>query len=242
MPDQTDITTLVDFLSYPLGSSDAVFERFSSIPNADRVLRGRSPERFIYLPGSRKNKVLLVAHADTVWAGKMYLNHTVQRCGDVLRSSNPAAGLGADDRGGCAIIWLLRNLGHSILITDGEEMGRMGSRYLLCEYDTLASDIQKQHQFMVQFDRRNGTEFKCYNVGSAPFREYLVAVTDYHEPDFFSYSDIVSLCTKITGVNISIGYRNEHSADECLHLTEWLATLNMCRDWLSQENLPKFFL
>jgi hypothetical protein len=37
--------------------------------------------------------------------------------------------LGADDRAGLAILWLLRDLGHSLMVTDLEEHGRMGSTY-----------------------------------------------------------------------------------------------------------------
>ena len=32
-------------------------------------------------------------------------------------------GIGADDRAGCAILWLLKDSGHSLLVTNGEEIG-----------------------------------------------------------------------------------------------------------------------
>jgi hypothetical protein len=235
-----DYATLVEFLEFPLGSADAVFQHFSSIPNPGKVLSGRSPERFIYLPGSRENKTLLVAHADTKWNGEEHRQHHVIRDADTLCSSNPDVGLGADDRAGCAIIWLLKDLGHSILITDGEEQGRLGSTFLIEEYPDLADKIQSDHQFVIQFDRRNATEFKCYDVGSSAFRNYIASETGYSEPDRRSWTDIVTLCTQITGVNLSIGYRNEHTSSECLHLSEWQSTLGLCRSWLAQDYFPRF--
>ena len=41
------------------------FDRFLEIPGA--IYRGQGLERFLYVRGSRSNKVLLVAHADTIW-------------------------------------------------------------------------------------------------------------------------------------------------------------------------------
>lgn len=230
-----DYSTLVEFLEFPLGSADGIFERFNGIHNPEKLLFGTSPERFIYLPGLRTNRVLLVAHADTYWDCEEFSQHTVIGDGDILRSSNPYAGLGADDRAGCAIIWLLKDLGHSILITDGEEIGRRGSTFLMNNFPDIAAAIQNDHQFIIQFDRRNGTEFKCYRVGSPKFRKYIATETGYTEPDRNSFTDIVTLCTEITGVNLSIGYRNEHTSSECLHLREWQTTLDLCRRWLAKE-------
>ena len=237
----SDYRTLVEFLEYPLGSSDGIMDRFHKIPNPRSMLRGRSPDRFLYIPGTRKNRVLMVAHSDTYWDGKNH-QHKVVRLGDVLYSTNPSAGLGADNRAGCSIIWLLQDLGHSILITDGEERSRRGSKFLMNEYQGVADEIQYDHQFVVQLDLRNGGLFKCYNVGSNVFRKYIASATGYTEPNRYSYSDIVTLCTEIVGVNLSVGYQNEHSSSECLNLNEWFRTLELCRNWLAQDNLPKFVL
>jgi hypothetical protein len=59
------IEVLRSFLEIPLGSADGVFDRFLEIPGA--IYRGQGLERFLYVRGARSNKVLLVAHADTVW-------------------------------------------------------------------------------------------------------------------------------------------------------------------------------
>ncbi len=58
------IEVLRRFLETPLGSADGVFDCFLEIPGA--IYRGKGLKRFLYVRGARPNKVLLVAHADTV--------------------------------------------------------------------------------------------------------------------------------------------------------------------------------
>lgn len=233
-----DFNTLMGFLEIPLGSSDGVFERFNSIPNG--MTLGTSPKRFFYSSGYRENRVLLVAHGDSSWDGTKCPQHKVIESEGVLRSSSPLHGVGADNRAGCALIWLLRELGHSILITDGEEQGLVGSKFLMGKYPDLAEEIQTTHQFVIQLDRANATDYKCYDVGSDSFRGYVETMTGYSEPDRWSCTDIVELCTEICGVNLSVGFQNEHTSAENLNLNHWRNTLDICREWLSQSDLPRF--
>ena len=106
----------------------------------------------------------------------------------------------------------------------------------------IAEEINGEHQFLVQFDRRHGQDFKCYDVGTDEFRSYIGKVTGYTEPDRYSYTDIVTLCKTIAGVNLSIGYYNEHHNDETLIYSQWKNTLNVATEWLSQSDLPLFRL
>jgi len=234
---------LKSFLSCPLKSGDGIFDRFAVLEGA--VLRGRRPQRFLYLPGSRPDRVLLAAHADTWWddpesAGGP--NRFSEEDG-VIRAAKGAPGLGADDRAGCAMLWALKDLGHSLLITDGEERGRLGSRFLMEDPANrdIAEEINNTHGFAVQFDRRNARDFKCYDVGTDEFRAYVAKMTGYTEPDRSSYTDITTICRRIPGANLSIGYYQEHTVDEYLVLEEWRNTLEMAREWLSKP-LPRFFL
>ena len=236
----TDILRV--FLNLPLGKSDEVFDKFARIPGA--VRRGSGLEQFLFIEGDRPNRVMLVAHADTYWDEHYGGNgnkpqELIQQNGIVL---NKNGGLGADNRAGCAIIWLLREMGHSILITNGEERGRTGSRWLMNENHDIADTINLGHQFVVQLDRRNAKDFKCYSVGTDKFRTYISQATGYSEPDRSSCTDIVTLCRDICGVNLSIGYHNEHGEDEHLVVSEWQNTLNICRKWLSESELPHFGL
>ena len=47
----------------------------------------------------------------------------------VYSSGDDLCGIGADDRAGCAMLWLLRDSGHSLLILDGEEHGQVGAAF-----------------------------------------------------------------------------------------------------------------
>lgn len=241
-----DIEVLKKFLEVPLDNPDPIFEHFLGLSDREIVFRGERPNRFLYVRGKRKNKVLLVAHADTVWDGFWKKpqdgKHELILANGIFQSSSSVYGIGADDRAGCAMLWLLNDLGHSLLITDGEEAGGLGSNWLMSEpkNSDIAEEVNTQHQFMIQLDRRHGSDFKCYSVGTDEFRNYVQSMTGYTEPDRFSYTDIVTLCQKITGVNLSVGYRNEHTCNESLSVDEWLNTLNICRKWLSEKDLPRF--
>ncbi len=239
-----DVKILTEFLEIPIASSDGVFDKFSDIPGA--VIRGQGKERFLYIPGKRTNKVLLVAHADTVWDKHYddtfdYEQELIYENG-FIRPGTTNCGIGADDRAGCAILWLLKDSGHSLLITDGEEHGSIGSYWLMNEPENkdVSDSINQDHQFAIQLDRRNGKDFKCYSVGTDKFRQYVSKKTGYTEPDRSAGTDIVELCRDITGVNLSVGYHNEHTEDEYLDLFEWQGTLNLCREWLAEEELPRF--
>ncbi len=238
----SDIQILMEFLQMPLESADAVFDKFAQIHSA--ICRGQGLEKFLFVEGTRKNKVLLVAHADTYWDDHYFSYHknkvSIVYEDGIIRNRN--GGLGADDRAGCAMIWLLKEMGHSILITNGEEHGRIGSNWLMTANHDIANEINFNHQFIIQLDRRNGRDFKCYSVGTHEFRAYISKITGYSEPDRHYYTDIVTLCRDICGVNLSIGYRNEHSQDEYLVVADWLNTLNLCRQWLSESELPRFCL
>jgi hypothetical protein len=238
-------TKLDEILAYPLETSKDVIDLFRDYRGA--VHRGARSDQFVYIPGTRPDRALLVAHADTVWDSLSATprQNVFVKNGDIYRSAGlvPRHGLGADDRAGCAILWALMDLGHSLLITDGEEKGRMGSRFLMEDPANrdIAEEINNTHGFAVQFDRRNARDFKCYDVGTDEFRAYVAKMTGYTEPDRSSYTDITMICRRIPGVNLSIGYYQEHTVDEYLVLEEWQHTVDVAREWLSGP-LPRFVL
>jgi len=237
-----DTSVLLEFLQISLTSADEVFAKFMELPGA--VMRGSGLERFLFRQGTREDRVLLVAHADTCWdehygEGDRTPKIIVQDSG-IIKNQN--GGLGADDRAGCAMAWLLKDMGHSVLITNGQEHGLKGSNWLMNENRDIAEEINKSHQFALQLDRRNGTDYKCYTVGTDAFRKYIEHVTGYSEPDRRYDNDIVILCRDICGVNLSVGYHREHTNQEYLVLDEWQRSLDLCRGWLSRFELPRFCL
>ena len=239
----TERETLEMFLKCGLSSPEEVFEKFLSLENA-KSYETNDIIDCVYVPGTRKNRVLLLAHADTVFT--IYPDSEKQHEffideGDIYRSLEDDAGIGADDRAGCAILWLLKDLGHSLLITNNEEIGSIGAKNIRYYHKELFEELNN-HQYMIEFDRRNSHDYKVYDIPvTEDFKLFIEASTGYTEADKKSSTDIRILCDKICGVNLSVGYYDEHSEWETLDLNEWKNTLDIARKMLEPEQ-NKFFL
>ena len=212
-------------------------------------------KRFVYIKGTRPDAVLLVAHVDTVWHNigiKTKLDgqngqNIISDQKDIDWSINykngskvkrKGIGIQADDRAGCAILDRLKDLGHSLLLVNGEEIGCVGSKWLM-ETDFWKKEVNS-HSFVIEFDRRDSNDIVFYDVGTNEFVNYVKEETGY-TPESGTFTDIRVLCEDICGVNISVGYYNEHTQDERLNIPEWINTLNVTRKMLSKP-LKKFKL
>jgi hypothetical protein len=211
------------------------------LERAGRVVE-HLPGGCVFSPGTREDAIVVVAHMDTVWANRSRTSviADIDEHEGVWHSRNRAVGIGADDRSGIGAIFNLLDLGHSVLFTDGEERGMVGSITLRrSEHQTF--ELLQQHSFMLQIDRMGVNDFKCYDVGTDDFRDYVQENTGMLEPNRSSFTDICTLCRDIPGVNVSIGYYNEHSPHEVLVLDEWLHQVQRIRTWLSRPT-PRFLL
>lgn len=204
----------------------------------------------LYIPGDREDRVLLVAHVDTVQSHQnekvepifhegYYISknrgHTVNKKGQPVLTG---CGIGADDRAGVACLFHLmkQNLGHSILLVSGEEVGGKGSIQFMSK-ENRAEELQL-HQFAIEFDRHNERDLVFYQCWTPEFIEYCQKSTGYRWNEGTA-SDICILCKEMCGVNISVGYDFEHTSYEKLNI-EWLTnTINVVEKWLSNP-LPKF--
>ena len=228
----TDREALEMFLNCELGYPDEVFDKFINLEGAMYYTHYDAPDA-VYVPGKRKDRVLLVAHADTVFCvpGK----HKVILDGDTYRSGSGDYGLGADDRAGCAILWLLKDSGHSLLVTNDEEIGSLGAANIKDIHKELFEELNG-HQYILEFDRRHARDYKVYNIPvTDEFKRFIEGSTGYTEADRYSSTDITRLCRKICGANLSVGYYREHHEDEYLVFNEWLNTLNIAREMLEGE-------
>jgi hypothetical protein len=231
----TELDTLKEFLSYPLNSAEEIMERFASLPNAEWRKGSGEQQQFVFVSGTRKDAATLVAHADTVFD---YAEHTFAEEDGIIKSTTSGCGLGADDRAGCAILWLLKDSGHNLLITDGEEHGQIGAKWLV-NSNTDIAEISHNSSFMVQFDRRNGSDYKFYDIPvSKEFENYIRQETGYANAGRSSFTDIVTLCKNADsccGVNLSVGYYDEHSSYETLNIEEWNNTLEIAKRMLKKQ-------
>lgn len=236
-PFPEDQRVLERFLDLPIDSSESVFSIFRSLPGAIEE-HGQGKEGYLYVPGSRTDRCVLVAHADTYFDKEYkevsYSNSVVYEDG-IYKGTSTEASIGADDRSGCAILWLLRNSGHSLLILDGEEHGQIGAKYLKESNPVLFDEINS-HSFILQFDRQGSNDYRYYDIPvSHDFITYIEKETGYLLAEGKGRTDIIVLCRDICGVNLSIGYYDEHKPSEKLVVSEWLNTLEIARGMLEKK-------
>lgn len=207
---------------------DQVFDAFSSI---GFDVAGSGDFTTAFKKGTRSDRVLIVAHADTVWEDRKI---SVLKSKGCLYSGFMHTGIGADDRAGCAIAYKMASLGHSVLIVSGEEKGCLGSGDITEDKAWLKT--LEGHAFAVQFDRRDSNDLVYYQVGTPEFKKYVGGHMKKYNEEPGSFTDIGTLCPSIgvCGVNISVGYYNEHSPDEILDLNEWYGTLVAATEWLKK--------
>lgn len=229
-----------------------VLDRFYRVPRAFSTGSDKQGTRIVYIEGTRKDRVLLVAHADTVWQGldikldfkngvfsSAQKHQRIKITGDNWTRYKHGVGIGADDRAGCFLASQYINSGHSILITSGEESGCIASRHLMKQ--VRWNEIIADHNFVIQFDRRGSNDVVFYDVATKDFASFITAETKY-TPRAGSYTDIRVLCDDVCGVNISCGYYKEHDADETLNVSEMMNTYRVVRNLLDKKDLPKFKL
>lgn len=240
---------LMEFLKLPLHSTDEVFLKFrtsldSYIYKSHKV---DSRIRFLYHQGYRENKVLLVAHADTYFTEergyKITSHNPIEYPDGTIISDDPERGLGADDRAGCAMLYMLKDTGHSILILDSEETSTMSSRWLTNNFPTISNEINS-HQFMIELDLQGNSNFKTYHIGTQDFDDYIKNEFGFNKVDSNPYSkggtDIVDLAKEICGVNISVGYRDQHKANESINVGHWYETLIKLHTFLQKPDITKY--
>lgn len=239
--------TVFEFLNTPLNSGDAIFERFATLPGAV-VGKGPGPlQRYVYIPGTRKDRVVLVAHMDTVW-DRAY-DHPYAGESTVIwedgnfRSTSSECGIGADCRAGCAMLWAFRDSGHSILVADGEEHGKHGVRYLRKTNKKLFRELNR-HCYMIEFDWK-GTDCALFNQvdNTKKFKRYIEQDLGFVDSKKGGGCDLQILCRRICGVNLGVGYHYWHSPKETLNLAEWEHTFRKVGAflWQPQKRFPSRF-
>lgn len=176
--------------------------------------------------------VLLNAHVDTVHQhNPKTIYHDKHH--QVLWSPE---GLGADDRAGVIGILNLLHRGYRplVLFTDGEESGGLGAYALLQHYPELTK--HNKFKFIITLDRMGSNDAVYYNCANKRFKDYITQFG--FKTATGSFSDISILCPEwnIAGVNLSIGYYNQHTLQEYLKLNELETTLRKVENII--QNLP----
>jgi hypothetical protein len=158
-------------------------------------------------------------------------------------SGRKGVGIGADDRAGCAALWLLRDLPNaSLLIVPEEETGCRGSGAIMA--DARGRAAIGDHAFAIQFDRRGDSDCVFYDLDDdSRFIPYVLdAMGAPYDYNGGSFSDISEICPAMgfAGVNLSIGFDNEHTPNEILDLAAFARTVSRVRAWLTNGGVRRF--
>lgn len=182
---------------------------------------------------------MLVAHVDVVGVlppekKDLILNASGNKIS--LDRKSKAGVLGADDRAGIfAMFKILRSLllrGSNtvlpfIVLTDKEEVGGLGARAVVAS--GLLDDYTKRISCYIELDRKGNGEFVSYDQSGSPNEELGEMFLDQgFKLGCGSYSDVADFTayTGTSNVNLSVGYRNEHTGSEVLFLDEMELTIS----------------
>lgn len=177
--------------------------------------------------------IALVAHMDTVFKTPVSNLYYDQRKG-VLWSPE---GLGADDRAGIfAILKIVQDgLKPSIILTTDEEEGGLGAAALATE-DCPIPNLK----YMIELDRRGTNDCVFYDCYCPEFIDYVESFGFCEH--WGSFSDISFLMPEwqICGVNLSVGYEDEHSYTEILNIGPLFDTIKKVKKMLTEKDIPDF--
>lgn len=211
-----------------------VVDLFLTLPDAIE-LDYKPNQPIVFVPGTRKDRVLLVAHYDTVYADKE--KRSIMENGTVLQSAIPGLGIGADNRAGCCMLWMMRMLGHSLIIVPDEEVGCLGSGHMATHHAKYLDD----HAYCMQFDRRGYDDLVYYDTETEDFNDYMERNFYGYQRASGSFTDIVELvpAAGVCGVNVSVGFYEEHTSSETLEVCDFIRTAYNTLNLLRKEQ-PTF--
>jgi hypothetical protein len=177
--------------------------------------------------------IALVAHMDTVYKHPVSNLYYDQRKG-VLWSPE---GLGADDRAGIfAILKILQDgFKPSVIFTTDEEQGGLGAAALATQECPIPG-----LKYMIELDRRGTNDCVFYDCYCPEFVEYVESFGFCER--WGSFSDISFLMPEwqICGVNLSVGYEDEHSVAETLNIGPLFDTIRKVKQMLQDTDIPTF--
>lgn len=179
--------------------------------------------------------IMLVAHMDTVFKTPPK-NIYYDRRQRVMWSPQ---GLGADDRAGIFAIMKIIQDGYRphVCFTTDEEKGGIGASILTSKIPKAPFDLK----YIIQLDRQGICDSVFYYCDNLDFENY-VQQYDFIT-DWGTFSDISVICPawKIAGVNLSIGYFDEHSKTETLHTDALYLTIKKVEKMIEDiDNAPIF--
>ena len=179
--------------------------------------------------------IALMAHLDTVFKSPPH-NIYYDRVKNVMWSPE---GLGADDRAGVYAIVQILKAGYrpTVIFTTDEELGAIGASIIAESFPTCPTELK----YIIELDRRGSNDCVFYDCDNPKFDSYIESFGFI--TNFGSFSDISIICPKwkIAGVNLSVGYYDEHSVSEILNVGQLYDTIKKVKTMLDKANEASFF-
>ena len=176
--------------------------------------------------------VLLVAHLDTVHK-ELPSDIEYREDGSVITSPQ---GIGGDDRCGVYMIFeLLKAFNCSVLFTEDEEIGMLGSKKF------VRHDVSRNLSFnyVIQLDRKGVNDAVFYDLKNPEFEKFITK--DYFNVAIGLLSDISVIAPYLdnAAVNFSCGYINPHTLDEYVDLNVMNKVIEEIKKILSRTDIEK---
>ena len=187
---------------------------------------GKGEDSFtICIPTKMKDDELLpcfVSHTDTVSAKKPVRFELHE---GIL--SNPDGVLGADDRAGVFMLSQMMDKGIKgiYIFTNGEEIGGLGAS--ACARHQKFQDIIPNITCFIELDRQDDRDIALYGFDNDEMCKLFEDLG--YKQAYGSYTDVVDLSTEtgLACLNLSVGYRNQHTKREDLVLADLDFTLDI---------------
>lgn len=219
--------------------TNVLFKKLLSLlkKNGYKKIHSRA-KSYIYAEGN--SPVMLIAHIDTVKNPTPFIGYDTEKQiifnSDIEKTVN-YCGIGADDRAGViAILEIMKDFKPHILFTDGEETGCCGARDFITDFKEM-----KNINLLIELDRKGSKDCIFYKGdGNDDLIKYIEGFG--FEKAYGSYTDICVLAPawKIGGVNLSVGYYDNHSEYEILKLNELNSTIEKVKNILRNPPDKKF--
>jgi len=193
----------------------------------------KSEDGYIKVVG--EEDVMLLAHMDTVFKTPP-TTFIFDKEQELITSPE---GLGGDDRCGIFGIIALLLAGHRphILFTEDEEIGGVGARKA-SNKEVIPNNVK----YLIQLDRRGSEDAVFYCCDNPKFHSLVEGYGFKKEVGSFTDIDTLMPIWNICGVNLSIGYYNEHKQYEYVNIKEMITTVEKVSKMISTlpEEKPTF--
>ena len=189
-----------------------------------------------YICAYGNTPICLVAHLDIVYDEEDRDEILILRDSEKKIMWSPD-GLAADDRAGVLMISEIidkcifnKNMLPHVILTTSEETDVKGA----IEVGRKLLSIWGNILYFIELDRQGHKDSVFYSCDNPDFEKYINSFG--FKTAQGTYTDISFICPlwKIAGVNLSVGYYNEHSYSEMLVESHWddtfLKVMNMLRD------------